>query len=69
MLKYNDAQKIAYIIGYADGGCSVCVRELVEHCNRIFPGFIWEYTEETEYLATDYGFKVPHEIVKVQKKT
>lgn len=51
----EDAEKIAVLIGYADHACNNCVGDLVEHANRLLPGFVFEATEETtrdEWPAT-----------------
>ena len=37
----EEAKIVGSIIACADGGCSVCVQELVDQCNESFPAFIW----------------------------
>ena len=37
----EEAQKIAFIIGHADGGCASCVEDLVNLSNEILPEFIF----------------------------
>lgn len=50
----EEAKKIAAIADTADGGCEVCVRNLIEQLQETFPEFSWiipadyEPTEVTE---------------------
>lgn len=37
----DEARRVAKIIGTADGGCSVCVGNLVDKMNSEFPEFEW----------------------------
>lgn len=54
----DEAENVARLIGHADHACSNCVRDLVTHANRIFPGF--RFSCVGDYLleripAGDYG--------------
>lgn len=46
-----EAQKVAAIVATADGGCSVCVRDLVEQLNETFKDFTWLYDEDQEGVS------------------
>jgi hypothetical protein len=51
----DDAQKIAKIIGTADGGCSNCVGDLVERLSKMFPSFRWIITDEHQMEQPDWS--------------
>jgi hypothetical protein len=40
-MNLREAETIARLIGYADGGCGKCVFEMVDHANRLFPEFLF----------------------------
>jgi hypothetical protein len=42
----KEAREVARLIGFADGGCSNCVSDLIAHANRKFPKFIWSKGED-----------------------
>lgn len=46
-MNLQEAQAIASICGSADGGCTVCVRSLVELLQEFFPEFEWIYDGKT----------------------
>lgn len=57
----DDANKIAFLIGFADSGCPNCVGELVYHANRLFPEFDWVMESEdcsTEHYINDWGVEI-----------
>ena len=43
MLTLEEAAKVAKIVAHADGGCPVCVGNLVNLLNEWFPEFVWTY--------------------------
>ena len=38
----EDAQRVANIIRFADGGCSSCVQDLIERANKVWPEFVFK---------------------------
>jgi hypothetical protein len=42
----EEAKIVGSIIACADGGCSVCVSELVDQCNEAFPKFKWTMNDD-----------------------
>lgn len=44
----EEATAIGMIAGTADGGCSVCVRNLIDRLNAAFPAFQWEMTRDEQ---------------------
>jgi len=38
----DEAKKIAWIVGHADGGCAHCVSDLVALLDKAFPEFVWK---------------------------
>lgn len=50
----DEAEKIAVICCTADGGCSVCVSNLEELLNTMFPEFVWTLNV-SEALWDDKG--------------
>lgn len=44
----DDAKKVADVVSHADGGCPVCVQNLLDRLNETFPQFVWEYDEDEE---------------------
>ena len=41
----EEAQKVAYAIGIADGGCGQCVGDICDELNKAFGVLIWEATD------------------------
>lgn len=38
----DEAKLVAKVCATADGGCSVCVGNLAEKLNIVFPEFVWK---------------------------
>lgn len=57
----EEAQTLAKLLGYADGGCSNCVSGLVEHANVLFPAFRFVNTGEDVREQTDQYYEGEHE--------
>lgn len=45
----EEAQKLASIAITVDGGCLVCVHNVVEALNEAFPEFVWEQKDPQNY--------------------
>lgn len=55
----EEAQKIARIVGHADGGCSACVGDLVARLNE--QGLGWRFTKSAETIYPDYDAAEPED--------
>ena len=42
------AERIAILIGYADGGCPSCVHDLVEQANELFPEYRFSVPDKSQ---------------------
>jgi hypothetical protein len=49
----DEAEKIAKLIGFADGGCPACVGALVECANGLGLGYQFEMTDEVVVRVID----------------
>lgn len=57
----DEANKIAELIGYADSACPNCVRELVEHANRIIPEYKWIFIEKSIHEQFRFAWQDPND--------
>ena len=44
-LSIEDAVKVAAVCNTADGGCTVCRKELCDELTKAFPEIEWEFTD------------------------
>ena len=56
----EEAEQVARVIATADDGCAVCVKDLVLHLRRVFPGFLWEYVNGQVIVASTDAATVTH---------
>lgn len=50
----EEAKSLARVIGYSDGACFVCVENLVEKVNWLFPEFQFTLTSEKRTDREDW---------------
>lgn len=48
-----EANKVLDICATADGGCSVCVTDLLEKLAEAFPQFEWPVFDQDTYAVSD----------------
>lgn len=41
----EEARKVAGILLNADGGCGPCIKDLCDITQRVFPEFVWTFSE------------------------
>ena len=50
----EEAEIVAQLIGYADGGCANCVGDLVRCANRMLPQFVWSVPDRVLCVQERY---------------